>query len=367
MTIPFLDLRAAYRELKPEIDSAVARVLESGWYILGEEVEAFESEYARYVCARHCVGVGNGLDALLLGLKALGVGHSDEVIVPAHTFIATWLAVDEVGATPIPVDVDTSTNTIDVSKIEAAITPKTRAIIPVHLYGHPANLDPIARLARRYGIIVIEDAAQAHGAKYMGQRIGAHSDVVTWSFYPGKNLGAMGDGGAITTNNSDLAARLRKLRNYGSREKYVHEMRGMNSRLDPIQAAILRIKLQHLDDWNRRRDLIAREYLNSLSGLGLTLPVCAPWAEHAWHLYVVKHPERSRLIEGLSRAGVATMIHYPTPPHLQLTNEAKGFKKNDFPVTEATSDTALSLPIGPHLDRGHARYIAQQIRALIDA
>ena len=258
--IPFLDLRASYLELKSDIDRAIARVVDGGWYILGPEVEAFEAEYGVYCGAKHAIGVANGLDALHLALRALGVGAGDEVIVPANTYIATWLAVSQCGATPVPVEPDERTFNIDPAFIEAAITTRTRVILPVHLYGQPADLDPILEVARKHGLCVLEDAAQTHGARYKGRRLGAHGDAVAWSFYPGKNLGAMGDGGAVTTNDPQIADRIRVLRNYGSRAKYVNEVQGFNSRLDPLQAAILRVKLTHLDEWNARRAAIARQY-----------------------------------------------------------------------------------------------------------
>uniref|UniRef100_UPI0025795D7F DegT/DnrJ/EryC1/StrS family aminotransferase n=1 Tax=Thioclava sp. UBA3469 TaxID=1947693 RepID=UPI0025795D7F len=278
MIIPFLDLGAAYRELKTEIDAAVMRVLESGWYILGPEVEAFEAEWAEYCGASHAVGLGNGLDALILALRTLDVGPGDEVIVPSNTYIATWLAVSAVGAIPVPVEPDTATHNIDPARLAAAVTERTKVLLPVHLYGQPADLDPILKLAREKGIAVVEDAAQAHGARYKGQRIGAHGDVVCWSFYPGKNLGALGDGGAITTNREDLADRIRVLRNYGSREKYVNEIKGVNSRLDPIQAAVLRAKLPYLDAWTERRREIATAYGEGLAGGKLIPPHVPNWA-----------------------------------------------------------------------------------------
>ena len=250
----------SYRELKPEIDAAVSRVLESGWYILGPEVEAFEAEWAAYCDAKHAVGLANGLDALTLALRALDIGPGDEVIVPSNTYIATWLAVSGVGATPVPVEPDEATHNIDPARIEAAITSRTRALLPVHLYGQPADMDPILDIAKRHGLRVIEDAAQAHGARYKGKRIGAHGDIVCWSFYPGKNLGALGDAGAITTNDTALAERVALLRNYGSRQKYVNEEAGVNSRLDPIQAAVLRVKLGVLDEWTERRRAVATAY-----------------------------------------------------------------------------------------------------------
>lgn len=349
MQIPFLDVGAAYRELKPEIDAAISRVLDSGWYILGPEVDAFEAEYAAYCEAEHAIGVANGLDALHLALLAMGVGPGDEVIVPSNTYIATWLAVSQCGATPVPVEPVEATYNIDPARIEAAITPATRVILPVHLYGQPADLDPILAIARQHGLRVLEDAAQAHGARYKGRRIGAHGDAVAWSFYPGKNLGALGDGGAVTTNDPELADRIRVLRNYGSRVKYVNEVKGFNSRLDPIQAAVLRVKLRVLDEWNARRSGIAQRYLEGLAGSGLVLPQVPEWAEPVWHLFVVRHPQRDALVKRLNEAGVGTLIHYPVPPHLQGAYAEMGFGVGAFPVAERMADEVLSLPIGPHL------------------
>ena len=350
MKIPFLDLKAGYLELQTEIDAAIKRVLDSGWYILGEEVDAFEQEYATYCEAKYCVGLANGLDALHLALLALGVGAGDEVIVPSNTYIATWLAVSQCGATPIPVEPDAATYNIDPARIEAAITPRTKVILPVHLYGQPADMDSILAIARKHGLKVLEDGAQAHGARYKGKRIGAHGDVVAWSFYPGKNLGAFGDGGAITTNNVEITERIRVLRNYGSRVKYVNEVRGFNSRLDPIQAAALRVKLKVLDTWNARRAEIASRYQTELDNVGLILPFIPEWAEPAWHLYVVQHPQREALQNKLSGAGVGTLIHYPIPPHLQQAYASAGFSQEQFPLAEQIANQCLSLPIGPHLD-----------------
>ena len=275
----FLICVHAYLELKPEIDAAVARVLDSGWYILGPEVEAFENEYATYCQAEHCVGLADGLDALHLGLKALGVGPGDEVIVPSNTYIATWLAVSQCGAIPVPVEPDERTYNINPDLIEQAITKRTKVILPVHLYGQPADMDPILAIAKKHGLYVLEDGAQAHGAEYKGRKIGAHGDIVTWSFYPGKNLGALGDGGAITTNNAELADKIRVLRNYGSRVKYVNEVQGCNSRLDPIHAAVLRVKLKYLDEWNARRAALAEQYLQGLQDTDLVLPFVPEWAK----------------------------------------------------------------------------------------
>lgn len=358
--IPFLDLRAAYLELKSEIDDSVSRVLNSGWYVLGPEVEAFEAEWAGYCGARHAVGVANGLDALTLALRALDIGPGDEVIVPSNTYIATWLAVSGVGAIPVPVEPDPATYNIDVARIEAAITERTRVILPVHLYGQPADMDPILCLARKYRLRVIEDAAQAHGARYKGKVIGAHGDIVCWSFYPGKNLGAMGDAGAITTNDSDLATRVCVLRNYGSRQKYINDEQGINSRLDPVQAAILRVKLGALDDWTARRKLIAAEYLEKLCGSNLMLPYVPDWADPVWHLYVVRSSDRNTLQSKLSDAGVGTLIHYPIPPHLQAAYAESAISDGALPIAERLAREMLSLPIGPHMTQ-------DQVSEVIDA
>jgi len=363
MNIPFLDLKATYNELQPEIDAAVKRVLDSGWYILGEEVDTFEQEYAAYCEAKHCVGVANGLDALHLALLALGVKPGDEVIVPSNTYIATWLAVSQCGAIPIPVEPDAATYNIDPARIEAAITPRTKVILPVHLYGQPADMHPILEVARRHGLKVLEDGAQAHGARYKGKRIGAHGDIVAWSFYPGKNLGAFGDGGAITTNNAEIAERIRMLRNYGSSVKYVNDVRGFNSRLDPIQAAVLRVKLEMLDIWNARRSEIASRYNTALANSELILPFVPEWAEPAWHLYVVQHPQRDVLQKKLGEAGIGTLIHYPIPPHLQQAYAMAGYIKGQFPIAEQMANQLLSLPIGPHYTVSQQSYVISNIKS----
>jgi dTDP-4-amino-4,6-dideoxygalactose transaminase len=342
MKIPFLDLRAAYLELKPEIDAAIARVLDSGHYILGPEVEAFEAEWASYCEAQHAIGVANGLDALHLALIAMDVGPGDEVIVPSNTYIATWLAVSQCEAT----------YNIDPARIEASITPRTKVILPVHLYGQPADLDPILAIARKHGLRVLEDAAQAHGARYKGKRIGAHGDAVAWSFYPGKNLGALGDGGAVTTNDTVIADRICGLRNYGSRVKYVNEVQGYNSRLDPIQAAVLRVKLQRLDEWNSRRSEIAARYLEGLADSGLVLPQVPKWADPVWHLFVVRSAQRDALLKQLNDAGVGTLIHYPVPPHQQEAYEEMEFEERAFPIAERVAGEVFSLPIGPQMAAG---------------
>lgn len=350
MKIPFLDLGAAYREIQAELEQAVLASLRSGWYIGGQDVEAFEDEFAAFTETRHCVGVGNGLDALRLSLAAMGIGAGDEVIVPTNTFIATWLAVSQSGAIPIPVEPLESTYNLDPNRIESAITPRTKAILPVHLYGQPAELDPILTLARKHGLRVLEDAAQAHGARYKGRRIGGHGDAVAWSFYPSKNLGALGDAGAVTTNDTELAERVRLLGNYGSRVKYVNDVKGCNSRMDPVQAAVLRIKLKHLDEWNVRRTAIAARYTAELVNAGLELPQVPEWAEPVWHLYVVQHAERNNLQKALKEAGIGTQIHYPIPPHLQLAYRDAGYAAGRFPIAESMANCLLSLPMGPQLD-----------------
>jgi dTDP-4-amino-4,6-dideoxygalactose transaminase len=359
MTVPFLDLRVAYEELQSEVESAILGSLRSGWYIGGEDVEAFEYDFAAFVEAAHCVGVANGLDALHLGLRAMGIGLGDEVIVPSNTFIATWLAVSQCGATPIAVEpIDTIYN-IDPSRIEAAITPRTKAIIPVHLYGQPADLEAVLEIARKHNLLVLEDAAQAHGAYYKGKRIGSHGDVTAWSFYPGKNLGAFGDAGAVTTNDSTLAERIRVLRNYGSRTKYVNDVLGYNSRLDPLQAAALRVKLRVLDSWNARRAQIASRYTAAFAGTSLILPSVPSWATPVWHLYVVQSTVRDSLQRRLHDAGVATLIHYPVPPHRQQAYQDH-FGQISLPIAERMASQLLSLPIGPQMDEA-------AVDAVIDA
>ena len=362
MKIPFLDLRAAYLELKPEIDTAIARVLDSGWYILGPEVEAFETEWAAYCGAAHAIGVANGLDALTLALRALEIGPGDEVIVPSNTYIATWLAVSAVGAIPVPVEPDLSTYNIDPAKIAAAITPATRALLPVHLYGQPADLDPILALARQHNLVVVEDAAQSHGARYKGQRIGAHGDVVCWSFYPGKNLGALGDAGAITTNRSDLADRIRVLRNYGSREKYINEIQGVNSRLDPLQAAVLRVKLNVLDDWNERRCEIAAYYADSLADIDCILPSVPIWSAPVWHLYVIRSASRDAVAAKLTEKGISTLIHYPIPPHRQAA--FAGRVPDNWHLADQLASEILSIPIGPHLTNVNGAKVVSALRSI---
>jgi dTDP-4-amino-4,6-dideoxygalactose transaminase len=362
MKIPFLDLGAPYRELKPEIDTALSRVLESGWYILGPEVEAFETEWAAYCDAKHAVGLANGLDALTLALRALDIGPGDEVIVPSNTYIATWLAVTGVGATPVPVEPDVATHNIDPAKIEAAITSRTRALLPVHLYGQPADMDPILDIASHHGLRVIEDAAQAHGARYKGKRIGEHGDIVCWSFYPGKNLGAFGDAGAITTDDTALAERVALLRNYGSRQKYVNEAAGVNSRLDPIQAAVLRVKLGVLDEWTERRRAVASAYTVGLAECGLIVPHVPDWADPAWHLYVVRTSDREALQDRMTEAGIGTLIHYPIPPHMQKAYTDMEIMPEALPKARDLASEVLSLPMGPQLSLDQVQIIVNALK-----
>lgn len=350
MRVPFLELKAAYLELKEELDAAAHRVLESGWYILGEEVEAFEREFAAYCGVKHCIGVGNGLEALHLILRGCGIGEGDEVIVPANTYIATWLAVSYAGATPVPVEPNPQTYNLAPENIKSAVTSKTRAIMPVHLYGQPADMDAINRIAREYDLKVIEDAAQAQGARYKGKLTGSLGDAAGFSFYPGKNLGAFGDAGAVTTNDDKLAEAVKLLRNYGSRLKYYNQVKGYNSRLDPLQAAFLRVKLKYLDEWNARRAQIAEHYLEELSAIpDCILPFAPEWAKSAWHLFVVRHSARQKLQKFLNKEGVGTLIHYPIPPHLSDAYRSDFSDNPNFPITEKIADTILSIPIGPHL------------------
>ena len=350
MNVPFLELKPTYLELKEEIDAAYHRVMDSGWYLLGREVEEFESEYAAYCEAKYCVAVGNGLDALHLVLRAYGIGPGDEVIVPTNTFIATWLAVSYAGASPVPVEPDPGTHNLDPERLESAITPKTKAIMPVHLYGQPSDMDPILEVARKHRLKVIEDNAQAQGARYKGRRTGSLGDAAGNSFYPGKNLGAFTDAGAVTTNDASLAEQVRVLRNYGSRKKYFNECKGFNSRLDELQAAFLRVKLRHLDEWNRRRQRAAARYQCGLSGAdSLALPFVPEWAEPVWHLYVIQHPRRDALQQAFMQAGIGTLIHYPVPPHRSGAYADGRWQQGDFPVAEALGNRVLSLPMGPHL------------------
>lgn len=368
MQIPFLDVSASNTELEADIDAAYHRVLKSGTYVLGPEVEAFEAEFAEYCGARYCVAVGSGCDALELLLRANDIGPGDEVIVPAHTFIATWLAVSAVGARPVPVEPDADTYTLDPDRVEAAITPRTKAVIPVHLYGHPAAMPAIEEIAARHGLVVVEDAAQAPGARCQGKRLGSGASPVGFSFYPGKNLGALGDGGAVVTSDAAMAGRIRLLRNYGSRVKYQHEVAGTNSRLDELQAAILRVKLTRLDAWNARRAAIAERYLTELAGVGgVILPRVAPWADPVWHLFVIRSRRRDELSRRLAAAGVDTLVHYPVPVHRSEAYADLGWPAGSFPLSERLSDEVLSLPIGPHLPERAVTAVVAAVTAAAEA
>jgi dTDP-4-amino-4,6-dideoxygalactose transaminase len=361
MNVPFLDLKAPYRELRLETDDAVSRVLESGWYLLASELTSFEGGFARYTGAKHCIGVANGLEALHLSLLALDVGPGDEVIVPSNTYIATWLAVTHIGATLVPVEPDERTFNLDPELIEAAITKRTKVILPVHLYGQVADMAPIMEIARRSGIRVLDDAAQAHGACYRGSKVGALGDVTAWSFYPTKNLGALGDAGAVTTDDDDLADRIRVLRNYGSRVKYVNEVQGYNSRLDELQAAVLSVKLAHLDRWNMRRAWIAQRYLEDLSETELKLPYVPEDSHPSWHLFVIRTPRRDSLQQYLRNQGIQTLIHYPIPPHLQAAYEQLQMGAGSFPRSEAIHREVLSLPIGPHMSESQVDRVVEAV------
>jgi len=348
-SVPFLDLKAGYLELKNELDAAYERVMNSGWYILGSEVEAFESEFAAFCGADYCIGVGNGLEALHLILRAYGIGPGDEVIVPANTYIATWLAVSQCGARPVPVEPLDSTYNIDPDRIEEAITSHTKAIMPVHLYGQTAAMDEINVIAAHYGLKVLEDAAQAQGARYKGRRTGSLGDAAGFSFYPGKNLGAFGDGGAVVTSDRGLFDRIRALRNYGSQVKYHNEVKGYNSRLDELQAAFLRVKLGKLDTWNEQRRTLAERYRRGLNPDFYILPVVPEWAEPIWHIYVVRSPQRDRVLNHLRDHGIGGMIHYPVPPHLQPAYAELNMLAGSYPISERIHQEVLSIPMWPQM------------------
>ncbi len=417
MQVPFQDFRAPYEEVRDELDAAYRRFMESAWFVLGKETAAFEEEYAAYCEAGHCVGVSNGLDALHLALLVLGCGPGDEVIVPSNTYIATWLAVTQAGATIVPVEPDPATFNLDPARIEEAITPRTKAILPVNLYGQPCDYDPIMEVAHRHGIKVAIDNAQAHGARYKGRRVGGIADIECHSFYPSKNLGAYGEAGAVTTNDATLADKVRVLRNYGSRVRYHNEVAGYNRRIDELQAAFLRVKLRHLDDWNARRAAIARQYLAALGwGQGtrdrrqatgdrrqetgdrivgtvsreqetgggrqaetnalreaplpfniqnttsnITLPHVPSWADPVWHLFVIRHPQRDALQQHLAEQGIQTIIHYPIPPHLSgAYSDSCLLSPVSCPIAEQLANEVLSLPIGPHMT-------VEQGKSVIDA
>jgi dTDP-4-amino-4,6-dideoxygalactose transaminase len=364
--VPFLDFVGPYAELQPELDAAYGRFMRSAWYVLGKEVETFEQEYASYCDSKYCVGVANGLDALHLLLNAYGIGSGDEVIVPSNTYIATWLAVSQVGATPVPMEPDAKTFNLDPGRLAAALTSRTKAIMPVHLYGQPADMEPIMAFAHQHGLKVIEDNAQSQGARYKGRRTGSLGDAAGHSFYPGKNLGAFGEAGAITTDDATLADKVRTLRNYGSRKKYYNEIKGYNSRLDELQAAFLRVKLKNLDEWNKRRRVVAENYLTKLGCVeDLQLPSVLESVEPVWHLFVVRHPHRDLLQDRLTAAGIGTMIHYPVPPHLSGAYAGEGWSRGAFPLAEKLADTVLSLPMGPHLSKEQADIVVNEMSRVL--
>lgn len=362
--IRFLDVGWTYQALAPKMDAAAKRVLESGWFILGKEVEAFEKEFALYTGAKHCIGCGNGLEALELVLRAADIGPGDDVIVPSNTFIATWLAVTRTGANIVPVEPVESTYNIDPEKLEAALTPATKAIIPVHLYGQPADMDPIMEFAEKHGLFVLTDAAQAHGAVYKGRMCGTLGHAAAFSFYPGKNLGAFGDGGAVTTMDENIALKVRKIANYGSVDKYVHDTFGFNSRLDEMQAAFLRVKLDKLDNWNWTRKTIAGIYLKGLADTPLILPVIQEKTQSVWHLFVVRCKNRKDLIRHLADNKIEASIHYPVPPHKQ--GAYRDMSGMSFPISEAIHEEVLSLPMGPHMTENDAHRVVDVVKCFFD-
>jgi dTDP-4-amino-4,6-dideoxygalactose transaminase len=361
MRIPFNDFASPHQELKGELDEAYACFMQSGWYVLGKEVEAFEQEYAAYCGTKFCVGVGNCLDAMHLVLRAWNIGPGDEVIVPSNTYIATWLAVSHAGATPVPVEPDPKTYNLDPNLIDAAITARTKAIMPVHLYGQPADMDPIMALAQQHGLKVLEDAAQAQGARHKGRRTGSLGHAAGHSFYPTKNLGAFGDAGAVTTDDAELADRVKTLRNYGSQKRYYNDTIGFNSRLDELQAAFLRVKLRHLDEWNERRSKIAAIYLDGLKS-EIMLPFVPDWAEPVWHLFVIRHPQRDAVQQKLTEAGIGTLIHYPVPPHRSGAYSDLHLAPGSLPIAEEIASTVLSLPMGPHVPAAASDFVRRVLQ-----
>ena len=362
MTVPFLSFEPAHKKIKSEMLAAFEEFFDGNWYVLGKRVQQFEHEYALFNEVSNCVGISNGLDALHIALKALGIKAGDEVIVPSNTYIATLLAVTYVGATPVLVEPDVHTYNINPEKIEAAITSKTKAIMPVHLYGQACEMEAIMAIAEKHGLKVIEDNAQAQGASYKGKLTGSWGHINGTSFYPGKNLGALGDAGAITTNDSSLAQAAAVLRNYGSEKKYHNDVVGYNMRLDECQAAFLSVKLKYLPEWTRQRQAIAQWYNEALEGIGdLILPVVADGATHVYHLYVVRTRQRDGLQQHLQKNGIGTLIHYPIPPHLQGAYKDLGFKKGDLPIAEELADTCLSLPMWPGITAADVAYVAQHL------
>ncbi len=360
--VPFLSLTRGIAEMRPALDAAYGRVMDSGLFIAARELAAFEDAFAAACGTAHAVGTGNGQDALTLALRALDVGPGDEVITPCHTFISTWLAISATGAVPVPVDVDAGDWTLTADTIEPAMTPATRAVIAVHINGHPADMDPIMDLCRPRSIAVIEDAAQAHGAAYKGRPVGSLGDAAAFSFYPTKNLGAFGDGGAVTTDDGDLAARVRVLGNYGAVEKDVFAERGANSRLDELQAAFLRVRIDYLERWNAARDRIAIRYLDELADLPLTLPGVKPWAKPAWHMFAIRHPRRASLAAYLADQGIGTQVHYPLSPHHQAAYKDLATAPSGYPISEAIAIECLSLPIWPQLTDAMVDHVIASVR-----
>jgi len=360
-----VDLKAQYRAIAEEVDCAIADVLSNADFILGEAVNAFEDEFAQYCGARFAVGVDSGTSAIELALRAYDVGPGDEVITAANTFIASALAISYTGATPVLVDVDPQTYTIDVPVLESAITDRTRVIIPVHLYGQPADMDPILEISQHYGLAVIEDACQAHGARYKGRRVGSLGHAAAFSFYPTKNLGACGDGGMVVSNDEGVASSIRMMRNYGQREKYHHVLRGYNHRLDTLQAAVLRVKLKHLDAWNAARRQHAQAYGELLAHSPVVLPTEADYAESIYHLYVIRAKDRDGLRSHLHEKGISTGIHYPVPIHLQEAYRDLGYDKGSFPITEEYAEQILSLPMYAELTPNLIDHVAEAIRSVL--
>ena len=363
--VPYLDLKAQYRSIKPEIDAAINGVLESCQFVLGPEVAAFEQDFAAYCGAAECIALNSGTSALHLALLAAGIGPGDEVITTPFTFVASVAAVLYAGARPVLVDIDPRSFTLDPTKIEAAITPRTKALLPVHLYGHPADMDPILEVARRHGLIVIEDAAQAHGAKYKGRPVGSLGDMACFSFYPGKNLGAYGEGGAVTTSKPDCARNVQMLRDWGQDRKYHHLLRGYNYRMEGFQGAVLRVKLRHLENWTESRRSLVRHYDELLASCDLQTPAEMPWARHVYHVYTVRSKERGRLQVALNDNGIQTGIHYPVPVHLQPAYADLGYGPGAFPQAEAAADQVLSLPLYPELSPQEVAQVAEAVKSVV--
>ncbi len=361
MKVPFGDISRQYKKYKKEFDSIISGVFGKGSFILGESLKSFEENFARYLGVNHAIGVANGTEALFLALKAAGIGNGDEVITVPNTAVPTISAIDSAGAKPVFVDIEENTFNIDPLKIESAITSKTKAIVPVHLYGNPCNMEKITRIAGGHNLKIIEDCAQAHGAEYKGKKAGTFGDYGAFSFYPSKNLGANGDGGMVVTNSNELAEKIRLLRNYGFADRYNSVLRGYNSRLDEIQAALLDFKLTKLDEWNKRRHWIADRYMGELNKLPIILPSVFPGYDHVFHLFVIRVKERQKFLEFMSGKGINIIIHYPIPIHLQPAYEFLNYKKGDFPITEKVSEEILSLPIYPELEEKEINYIIAKI------